>query len=76
MSNQFISKLHDWGKRTSESENKPMQTMQKETRKRTKKTKDEKGKRRRHCGEYNMCISKTYNNNSIKMGGENSRILL
>lgn len=76
MLDQFISKLHDSGKRTSESENKTMQTMQKETRNRTKKTKEKKGKRRRYCGEYNMCLSKTYNNNSIKMGGENSRILL
>ena len=32
-----------------------------------KKTKDEKEERRKHCGEYNMCISKTFNNNSMKM---------
>ena len=50
MLDQFISKLHDSGKTTSESENKTMQTMQKETRNRTKKTKEKKGKRRRYCG--------------------------
>ena len=44
-----------------------MKTMQKEIRNKMKKTKDEKGERRRHCGEYNMCISKTFNHNSMKM---------
>lgn len=45
MLDQFISKLHDSGKRTTESEKqKATQTMQKETRNRTKRQKKRRGK--------------------------------
>lgn len=46
---------------------KAMQTMQKETRNRTKKTKEKKGNAEEGIvGNIHACLSKTYNNNSTK----------